>query len=100
LTSQLQNIGNVLDLDQSLIAYWANMGRTKELLGGDGSGDLQRALQLYDDSYIDIQHFMELAQQTADNDTLACAATHALGYQRGRELFRGASSNDAIGTTI
>jgi len=101
LTSQLLNIGNVLDLDQSLIAYWANMGRNKELLGGDGSGDLQRALQLYDDNYIDIQHFMELAQQTGDDDTLTCAAYHAIGYQRGRELFRGGNgSSDSIGMAI
>jgi hypothetical protein len=102
LTSQLLNIGNVLDLDQSLIAYWANMGRNKELLGGDGSGDFQRALQLYDQNYIDIQHFMELALQTGDDDTLACATYHAISYQRGRQLFGGAGEmpNDAIGTAI
>jgi hypothetical protein len=104
LTSQLLNIGNVLDLDQSLIAYWTNMGHDKELLVGEGAGagDFQRALQLYDENYIDIQHFMELALQTGDDDTLACATYHAIAYQRGRELVRGASesSNDAIGTAI
>jgi hypothetical protein len=42
---------------------------------------------------------MRLAEKTEDDDLLRCAATHALSYQKQRELF-GSPTDDAIGTAI
>ena len=104
LTAQLLNVANVLELDQSWIAYWLNKGRLADLLGhdGDGGSDLEMARQIFANGYVDIQHFMELALETKDDDTLQCAIQWASAYENTRQVtFSGVSTFDGgIGSTI
>jgi hypothetical protein len=98
--SQLLNIANAMDLDQSDAAFWVNKAHDDAVLGQDSSSDMQKAIDIMVNSYIDIQHLMELALQSNDDDLLRCASSHALGYDRQRQILGKAGDADSISQAI
>jgi hypothetical protein len=102
LTSKLLNIGNALELDQSVAAYWVNKERYDELLGDGGTpADMKKLVDINNARYATIQNFMQLALQSQDDDTLLCAINYALGYSRSLLLTPyGEDPTGAIGTAI
>jgi hypothetical protein len=98
--SQLLNIANAMDLDQSDAAFWVNKAHDDAVLGQDTSSDMQKAIDIMVNSYIDIQHLMELALQSNDDDLLRCASSHALGYDRQRQILGKAGDADSISQAI
>ena len=97
LTSQLQNIADVQDLTSSQASYWINKARSQELLGQDDSAAMERALEILEESYVDIEHLMQLGLESGDDSVLRCGALHAVEYERQRQLL-GASSDGETST--
>jgi len=87
LTQQLVNIADVQDLTSSQTSYWLNKARSKQLLGQDSSAETDRALEIMDEAYVDIEHLMQLGMESGNDSVLRCAVTHALGYERQRQLL-------------
>ncbi len=102
LTSQLLQVANKLELDQSQIAYWINKQRTDQLIGSGepNPADMQHVFDIFSGSYGDIQAFMKLALDSQDDNTLLCAANYAVGYERFREIAGNGAPNDAVAMAI